>query len=73
MLRFEDAKEKGECQLILDTPYFTIKTDSYVAFTKVGDKKNIEVNNLDLDEIKEFQSMLFEIIKENEKKFFEED
>lgn len=73
MLRFENAKKKGECELTLETPYKHIKTDSYVVFMKGAGRNHIEINNLDLDEIKDFQKKLDEIIKENEEKFFEED
>ena len=73
MLRFEDAKEKGECQLILDTPYKYIKTDSYAVFMKGMGRSHIEINNLDLDEIKNFIEKLNQLIKENEAKFLEED
>lgn len=72
MLRFENAKENGECKLTLETPYKRIKTDSYVAFIKKHGVNHIEVNNMDLEDIKSFQKHLDKIIKDNED-FFEED
>lgn len=73
MLRFENAKKKDECILRLETPYKSLKTDSYVVFAKGMGRSHIEINNLDLDEIKNFIEKLNQLIKENEAKFLEED
>lgn len=73
IIRVREAMDKGECKLILDTPYHHIETDTYLAFTKCKGHKNIEINNMTLDDIKDFQSKLFQIILENEEAFMEED
>ena len=65
MLIIEDGKNEG-CKLVLDTPYYHIETDEYMVFTKFKGCENIEINNLTLDEIKLFQSLLDKLIKENE-------
>lgn len=72
MLRFEKAKENGECKLTLETPYKKIKTDSYAVFIKKHGRNHIEINNLDLDDIKDFIEKLEKILKDNED-FFKED
>lgn len=72
MLRFENAKENGECKLTLETPYKRIKTNSYAAFIKKNGVNHIEINNLDLDDIKDFIEKLEKILKDNED-FFKED
>lgn len=66
-LRVEEAKEK-ECELTLDTPYSRIKTNTYMAFLKTGERNHIEINNLNLDDIEEFQKVLAKIIDDNRKK-----